>query len=63
MGKFEALVSRFIQNYTHTQWTSTIQKIKIYKGGSFFNLIQQPGDQCRVHIMLKPGIRIRQITK
>ena len=36
----------FIQNYTHTLWTSTSPKMQISQGASFLNLMQHPGDQC-----------------
>ena len=36
----------FIQNYTHTLWTSTNPKMQISQGAPFFNLMQHPGDQC-----------------
>ena len=40
----------FIQNYTHTLWTSIRPKIWISEGASFFNLMQHPGDQCGINI-------------
>ena len=42
-SKMERL--RYIQNYTHTLWTSTSPKMQLSQGASFQNLKQHPGDQ------------------
>ena len=38
--------------HTHTLWTSTSPKMQISQGDSFFNIMQQPGNQCYNHYKL-----------